>query len=67
MLILMLILILMLTSMLMTLMFFSRADDNLEYNGLDFDGKTENSEFRGGKGERYRWKDLIIDTESLNS
>ena len=32
-----------------------RADDNLEYNGLDFDGKTENSEFRGGKGERYRW------------
>ena len=47
--------------------FFSRADDNLEYNGLDFDGKTENSEFRGGKGERYRWKDLIIDTESLKS
>ena len=46
---------------------FFRADDNLEYNGLDFDGKTENSEFRGGKGERYRWKDLIIDTESLNS
>ena len=31
-----------------------RADDNLEYNGLDFEGKTENSEFRGGKGERYR-------------
>ena len=31
-----------------------RADDNLKYNGLDFEGKTENSEFQGGKGERYR-------------
>ena len=50
-----------------------RADDNLEYNGLDFEGKTENSEFQGGKGERYRcgklWQNIskLLATESSHN